>query len=72
MTPEERKVYWATEIAFDCPLTHKRHPLDYCFKNCEMWGKQYKTHEGKIQAYLFCHGVTGERELHNGKPTRDN
>jgi len=70
MTREE---YWNQKIAFDCPLKGIRHSIDWCFKNCEMWGREYRdTGDGRTAAFLFCHASNGERMLHDGSITRDN
>lgn len=65
--------YWNQQIAFDCPITNKRHTIDYCFKNCEMWGRRYLDVDGRCASYLFCYAdAHGKRFLHDGKATRDN
>ena len=69
MTPEERKAYWVQEIVFDCPITNNRHSVNYCFENCEFSGTSYHDN----CAWVKC-GVDsfGEREVHDGRTTRDN
>lgn len=74
MTSEERKKYWASEIVFDCPHfackpEFLRHSVEWCFNNCEFSGRTY--HDGA--AWIVCLvDPYGEREVHNGKPTRFN
>lgn len=65
----DRKVYWKTIIAFGCPLNGDRHTVEDCFNKCEFSGTS--CHDNA--AWIKC-GVdpNGERELHNGKVTRDN
>ena len=68
-----REDYWNSTIAFDCPITNKRHTINDCFKKCDMWGRIYKGHfSNRIVAFLYCKVKYGEPELQNGNPTRDN
>jgi hypothetical protein len=68
----EREEYWKSEIAFFCPLTKKKHTIEYCFEHCEP-GYIYRADEsGRSAAYLYCTWVVGERDLLSGKATRDN
>lgn len=70
---ESRLEYWNQPIAFDCPLKGIRHSIDWCFNNCEMWGREYRdTGDGRTAAFLFCHASIGEKMLHDGSITRDN
>jgi hypothetical protein len=73
MVAGDRKEYWNQPIAFNCPLKGIRHSIDWCFNNCEMWGREYReTEDGRTVAFLFCHASIGERMLHDGSITRDN
>jgi len=70
----KREDYWKTTIAFPCPITNVQHTINDCFNSCEMWGREYQNNgEGRNVAILHCIlDAQGERELHSGKPTRDN
>jgi hypothetical protein len=65
----DRVAYWTQEIVFDCPITNKRHSINYCFENCEFSGTAYHDNCAWVKCGVDPHG---EREVHNGKPTRDN
>jgi hypothetical protein len=66
-----REDYWKMEIAFECPITKKKHTITDCFERCDMWGRTYQDiGEGRIGAILHCCFVSGEKELHSGNPTR--
>jgi len=74
MTPKEREAYWKQEIVFDCPhICHskeiKRHPIAVCFKHCEFSGISYHDGAGYIKCLV---DPFGEREVHDGRITRDN
>jgi len=74
MTPEERKEYWKKEIAFDCPQvdhnqTIKRHSVEVCFNHCEFSGTSYHDGAAYVKCLVDCFG---EREVHDGRVTRDN
>jgi hypothetical protein len=77
MVAGDRQKYWNQPIAFDCPMNTDRkghrHSIDWCFKNCEMWGREYREYgDGRTAAFLFCHASVGEKMLHDGSITRDN
>jgi len=68
MTPKEREAYWKLEIVFDCPLMKQRHTIDECFNHCEFSGISYHDGAGYIKCLV---DSFGEREVHNGRITRD-
>ncbi len=66
-----RKEYWARIIAFDCPLTHKRHTIEDCFQKCQENSYDYRGNEaGGASPYLYCLLDPQERFLHNGEVRR--
>jgi hypothetical protein len=69
MTPEERKAYWKQLIWFDCPILKRRHTIEYCFNNCEFAVSSYHDNAAWVKCGVDSHG---ERELHDGRITRDN
>lgn len=70
----KRSDYWTMNIAFECPIRGVIHPINACFETCEHWGRKYQFDEdGTTVSILHCYADPyGERELHSGKPTRDN
>ena len=67
-----RKDYWARIIAFDCPLTKKRHTIEDCFQRCQENSYDYRKNEaGGASPYLYCLLDPQERFLHNGGVRRD-
>ena len=68
-----RKEYWARIIAFDCPLTRKRHTIEDCFQRCQENSYDYRKDEdgSRVVAYLYCLLDPQMRFLHNGEVRRD-
>jgi hypothetical protein len=64
-----RNAYWKQKIYFECPTRKGWHTIEECFNTCEFSGASYHDN----CAWVKC-GVDpyGERELHDGKVTRDN
>jgi len=67
-----RKEYWDQTIAFDCPLTKKRHTIEDCFQKCQENSYDYRRNsEGTVAAFLYCLIDPQERFLHNGEVRGD-
>jgi hypothetical protein len=66
-----RADYWNQQIAFDCPITKKRHTLNDCFHRCQENGFEYLESNKRVEAFLYCCLDSQERFLHDGKVRRD-
>lgn len=67
ITKDDRKAYWNSQIAFDCPNKGGRHTIDACFTMCE--ASSYFYRDGVV--VMYCTYDDQERELQSGTPTRD-
>ena len=69
---EDRPEYYLLYIAFNCPITGKKHLIGDCFAHCVMWGRTFPAAlEGKPLAVLYCELTCGKRELHSGNITAE-
>ena len=67
----KREEYWSKEIAFDCPITGKRHTINDCFTKCQENSYTCAEDGRRAMMFLYCLLDPQERYLHDGKARRN-